>query len=85
MNKAKQAWNSYLELGANTRLVIRIILTLFFTLVFTAVYLYNASYLQNHYEMIILADELIEYAQGLTGTGFLCVILTGLTESRTQH
>lgn len=85
MNKVKQAWKSYLELGANTRLVIRIILTLFFTLIFTAVYLYNASHLQNHYELILLADELIECAQSLTGTGFICVIFTGLTEYHTRN
>ncbi len=85
MTKIKKAWESYLQLGTNTRLVIRITLVMFFSIWLTAIYALTASYADNYYELLLLADDLIECAKSISGTGFLCVIITGIAEGKIKH
>ena len=85
MNEIKKAWDDYLKLGTNTRLIIRITLILFFSLCFAVIYTYNATHSSNHYELLLLCDMLFESTKSVSGIGFLGIVITGLVEKTTQH
>ena len=85
MTKIKKAWADYLKLGTYTRLVTRITLILFFTLCLSVIYTYNATHSNNHYELLLLCDILLENAKGVAGIGFLGIVFTGLAEKTIQQ
>ena len=83
MNKIKKSWVSYKKLGTNTRFIIRVTLIVFTTLLLSVVYLYNASHLSNHYELLLITDDLIECAKTTSGIGFMGMLIVGAMESNT--
>ncbi len=80
MAKIKKAYEDYLSLGSNTRFIIRITVILFYTLFFTSVYTLTATHAENHYELLLLTDELIEAAKSVGGIGFIGMLIVGITE-----
>ena len=80
MTKLKKAYESYRELGTYTRLFIRITLILFFSLTLAFIYTITATHSENHYELLLLSDELLQCAKSVPGIGFLGIVIIGSTE-----
>lgn len=84
MTKFKKAYECYRSLGSNTRLIIRITMILFFTLIFASAYTLTATHSENHYELLLLTDSLIEGAKSVSGIGFIGMLIVGVTEGNSQ-
>lgn len=84
MTKLKKAYEGYRSLGSNTRLIIRITLILFFTLILASAYTLTATHAENHYELLLLTDGLVESAKSVSGIGFIGMLIVGVAEGKEQ-
>lgn len=82
MIKIKKAYADYLSLGSNTRLIIRLTLILFYSLFFACIYSLTATHSENHYELLLLSDSLLEAAKSVCGIGFIGMLIVGVAEER---
>lgn len=84
MINLKKACEGYRSLGTNTRLIIRITLILILSLLTATMYALTATHAENHYELLLLTDELIQCAKSIAGIGTLGIIIVGITEEKSN-
>ena len=72
----------YKTLGSNTRLMIRISVISVTVLIIMAIYSYTATYNENYYELLKIADDLLECTKSVAVTGFMGVLMCSYLENK---
>ena len=80
LEKIENMKKTYRTLGSNTRFMIRISFISVIVLLLSAIYAYTATHSENHYELLKIADDLLECSKSVAITGFAGVLVVSYME-----
>ncbi len=80
MNKLKNTYKSYKEIGKYTCLFAKTTIISVICLIIAFIYCENAT----HYELLLISDDLLALSKSLIGVGFLGIMIIGTIETNSK-